>query len=226
MQLTDISVTPLKQTPKIINNYTILEKFLAKEIPGGSIDECVGMASFLNREAYIGGIDDEIASGIESMIRFWNASDDQLDVPVADRIPIKLYIDSPGGSLTGCYTIINAIELSKTPVITINTGCAYSAGFFVFIAGHNRLAYSLSSFLFHEGSTTTGDFVDAHKFRNHADFYSVQLKQLKEHVLRYTKITEEEYEKIKKDDYWLTAKEALEKGVVDEILTRGDSWVK
>ena len=226
MQLTDISVTPLKQTPKIINNYTILEKFLAKEIPGNSIEECVGTASFLNREAYIGGIDDEVAAGIESMIRFWNASDDQLNVPIEDRIPIKLYIDSPGGILTACYTIINAIELSKTPVITINTGCAYSAGFFVFIAGHKRLAYSLSSFLFHEGSTTTGDFVDAHKFRNHADFYSIQLKQLKEHVLRYTKITEEEYEKIKKDDYWLTAKEALEKGIVDEICVRGGSWAK
>ena len=61
---------------------------------------------------------------------------------------------------------------------------------------------------------------DAHKFRNQADFYKKQLDQLKKHTLKYTNLTEEDYEKILKDDYWLTAEEAMEKGIVDEIATK------
>ena len=61
---------------------------------------------------------------------------------------------------------------------------------------------------------------DAHKFRNQADFYKKQLDQLRTHTLKYTKLTEEDYERILKDDYWLTAPEAMEKGIVDEIATK------
>jgi ATP-dependent protease ClpP protease subunit len=37
--------------------------------------------------------------------------------------------------------------------------------------------------------------------------------------LKYTKLTEADYDKILKDDYWLTAEEAVEKGIVDKIMT-------
>lgn len=222
----ETQLSNFKRTPNKIEKYDLLERYFNKELPMNSIDDVIATAGLLDREMYISEVTHEIANGIESMIRFWNLADDELDIPAEERKPIRIYIDSPGGSLTACFIIINAIELSHTPVYTYNIGCAYSAGFFIYIAGHKRFAYSLSSFLFHEGATTTGDFIDAHKFRNQADFYSTQLNQLKEHVLRYTKITEAEYEKIKKDDYWLTAKEAVEKGIVDEICVRGGSWEK
>lgn len=180
-------------------------------------EEVANTSSFLNRELYIGGVGDEMSSGIEALIRFWNRLDEQNNIPVEERIPIKLFIDSWGGELVACYTIINAIELSKTPVWTINIGAAYSAGFFIFITGHKRFSYRLASFLYHEGATEMGG--DAHKFRNRADFYKKQLEQLKEHVLKYTKLTEADYDRILKDDYWLTAEEAIEKGVADEIVT-------
>ena len=113
--------------------------------------------------------------------------------------------------------MINAIKLSKTPVYTINIGAAYSGGFFIFLAGHKRFAYELSSFLFHEGSTGTSG--DAGKFRNFADFYKKELDKLKSIVLKYTKISDEEYEKHIKDDWWFTADEAIKYGICDEILT-------
>ena len=105
--------------------------------------------------------------------------------------------------------------MSKTPVYTIVIGSAYSAGFFISIAGHKRYAYPLSSFLYHEGSATNGG--TANQFQNFSEFYKKQLKQLKEHTLNCTKISEELYEEKKRDDWWLDANEALELGVIDEI---------
>ncbi len=202
----------------IFKTYEFLEKYKNQEKASEKFEDIVAAYTQCNREAYLEDVNCEAAGAIEIFIRFWNKYDDERGIPVEEREPIKIYIDSCGGFLSSAFTIINAIEMSKTPVWTINTGDAFSAGFFIFIAGHKRFAYRLSSFLFHEGSTGGGGSVDAHKFRNHADFYSKQLKQLKEHTIKYTNITEEEYQKIQKDDYWLTASEALEQGVCDEIL--------
>ena len=201
----------------MIYNSDLINKYLEQKDLFSDFENIANTSSLLNRELYIGDVNDEMSSGIEALIRFWNKQDEQDKIPIEDRVPIKLYIDSWGGELVACYTIINAIELSKTPVWTINIGAAYSAGFFIYITGRLRLAYPLSSFLYHEGSTQMGG--DAHKFRNQADFYKKQLGQLKSHVLKYTRLTEEDYEKILKDDYWLTAEEAIEKGIVDKIMT-------
>ena len=200
-----------------MNNSDLINKYLEQKELFDDFDNLANTSSLLNREIYMGGVSDEMSGGIEALIRFWNRQDEQDGIAAEDRVPIKLYIDSWGGEMVACYTIINAIELSKTPVWTINIGAAYSAGFFIYITGHERYAYPLSSFLYHEGATTTGG--DAHKFRNYADFYKKQLDQLKAHVLKYTKLTEEDYDRILKDDYWLTAKEAIEKGVADKIVT-------
>ena len=200
-------------------NNELIQKFFEQEELFNDYESIVNASSSLNRELYVGGVSDDMSGGLEAMIRFYNRCDEQDGIPVEDRIPIKLFIDSPGGDLIAAYTIINAIELSKTPVWTINIGGAYSAGFFIFITGHYRIAYPLSSFLYHEGSCHMGG--DAHKFRNQADFYKKQLDQLKAHTLKYTNLTEEDYQQILKDDYWLTATEAMEKGIVDEIATKG-----
>ena len=106
--------------------------------------------------------------------------------------------------------------MSKTPVITINAGCAYSGGFFIFICGHKRYSYKNSSFLFHEGNV--GNAADAGKFRNFSEFYMKQLNQLKDIVLENTSITEDYYKEHQKDDLWLTPQEAVELGCCDEIL--------
>lgn len=178
--------------------------------------DLVTFHSSLQREIYLGGISDGTGSLIDGLIRFWNQYDETHNIPKEERKPIKIYIDSIGGSLTDTMTIIDAIRLSKTPVWTICTGCAYSGGFFSLIAGHKRFAYPHSSFLFHEGSTSNGG--TAGQFENYTAFYKKQLTQLKDIVVKYTKITEEEYASIKKDDIWYNAKEALEKGIIDEIM--------
>lgn len=171
----------------------------------------------LNRTIIIEEIDEESGVVAENLIRFWNSLDEENQTPIEERKPIKIYINSPGGYLNSTFTIIDSIKLSKTPVWTINIGCAYSGGFFIFISGHKRIAYPLSSFLYHEGAATLGG--DANKFQNQADFYKMQRKKLKEITLKNTKITEELYDEHIKDDWWLFADEAKELGIVDEIAS-------
>lgn len=179
-------------------------------------DMCAAECAIANREVFVGTIGPGLGDNIDMYIRYWNMKDDEAGIPVEERKPIKVYIDSNGGCLDDTLTMIDAISMSKTPVWTICVGNAYSGGFFTFIAGHKRIAYPMSSFMFHEGSTNSGT-VDAGKFRNYADFYSRQMELLKKVTLKYTKISEEDYEHHRKDDWWFFAEEGIQYGFVDEI---------
>lgn len=179
-------------------------------------DMCAAECAIANREVFVGTIGPGLGDNIDMYIRYWNMKDEEAGIPVEERKPIKVYIDSNGGCLDDTLTMIDAISMSKTPVWTICVGNAYSGGFFTFIAGHKRIAYPMSSFMFHEGSTNSGT-VDAGKFRNYADFYSRQMELLKKVTLKYTKISEEDYEHHRKDDWWFFAEEGIQYGFVDEI---------
>lgn len=193
-----------------------LEENKEKELK--SFDQLVDhYQSFNDRNILIGEIGYEIAVAVDSVIRFWNSVDNEAGTPVEERKPIKIFLHSPGGFLTSTFTMIDAIKMSKTPVYTIAMGETYSGGFFTFLAGHKKFAYPHASFLYHEGATANGG--DANKFRNFAKFYEVQLEQLRQVVLNNSSISEEEYEKHIKDDWWLTAEEAVKYGIADEILT-------
>ena len=177
--------------------------------------DIIDLSNGLNRNIVLTDIDASIADSVNSYIQFFNRIDQEKKIDVNKRTPIKIYIDSNGGNLEACFTIIDAITMSKTPVWTINIGKAYSAGFFIFITGHKRFAYPNSSFLFHEGST--GIYQDANKFKNYADFYKQQLEQLRAITLEHTQIEPEEYDKHVKDDWWFDVNEALKYGVTDKI---------
>lgn len=168
------------------------------------------------RNVFVGDIEPEVGESVEAIIRFYNQLDDELNLPIEEREPIKIIIDSNGGDVCATFTMIDAIKMSKTPIWTINIGSAYSGGFFTFIVGHKRFAYPHSTFLYHEGSTMNGG--DAGKFQNFASFYKAQLQQLKKLVLENTQISEELYEDKKRDDWWLFADEAKDLGIVDEIM--------
>ena len=59
-------------------------------------------------------------------------------IPVEDRKPIKVYISSPGGDVVTLWSIIQAIQYSKTPVHTVNISYAYSAAAEILVAGQKR----------------------------------------------------------------------------------------
>lgn len=195
---------------------TLLEELLKADKNEYDFVDIVDLDNALTRHLHLGDIDTNTADSLDSYVRFFNRMDEEDNIPIKDRKPIKIYIDSVGGDVMATFTIIDTIKMSKTPVWTINIGMAYSGGFFVLLAGHKRFAYKNSSFLFHEGST--GSSGDAHKFNNWADFYKKILKKLKQHTLENSKITDEQYEDHSKDDWWFTAEEALEYGIFDEII--------
>lgn len=178
--------------------------------------DVINLKCSLDREIFLGEITVGTGALITSIISFWNKMDENVDDK--HRKPVKIYIDSEGGSLTDTFTIIDAISLSDVPVYTIVTGTAYSGGCLVALSGHKRYAFPHASFMLHEGSTSTGG--DSHKFINYSKFYQKQLNQLKDIVIKHTNMTDEFYESIKRDDYWLSADEAIEKGIIDEIVEK------
>lgn len=172
---------------------------------------------FHSRTIYISDdITSDLGTDIVRKIRMWNRIDDVDEIPADERVPIKIYIDTPGGDVYAVFSIISAIQLSRTPVHTITYGCGYSGGFFIGICGHKRFGYPHSSYLFHEGMTLDGG--DAHKFLQHVDFYKLQLKKIKDITTGHTKISSEDYDARRKDDWFFSATEALHYGIVDKIL--------
>jgi hypothetical protein len=75
-------------------NAKLLNDFLEQKEKFEDIESVVNASSTLNRELYVGGVSDEMSGGLEAVIRFWNRLDEQENIPVEERTPIKLYIDS------------------------------------------------------------------------------------------------------------------------------------
>lgn len=207
--------------PALLNSNIIeyYKDYLLTKEPS-NFEEVVEISDLSNRNIYISDIDDNIGSAVETLIRFYNQVDSQMGIEIEDRIPIKIWIYSGGGSLSAGFTICEAIEISETPVWTINQGQACSAAALIYICGHRRLTFKTSTFLLHEGSAEINQ-VDAHKFQNFAEYYKAQLKILKQIVLSHTNISEEEYSLHSRDDWWFDGEEAVEKMVADEIITKG-----
>lgn len=160
------------------------------------------------------------ANSVFEVIRFWNEIDRMDEIPKDEREPIRIYINTPGGDLDATFSIISSIKLSETPVHTVTIGTGYSGGFFIGISGHKRYGYPYSSYLFHEGSSMDGG--DAHKFIQRTDFYKKQLARLKKLVIDNTKISSEQYDEYRKDDWFMEPEDALKYGVIDEIVKEGE----
>jgi ATP-dependent Clp protease protease subunit len=132
--------------------------------------------------------------------------------------PIKLYIDSFGGSIYQCMSLISVIEKSEVPVHTICMGAAMSAGFIILINGHRRFAYKYSTPLYHQASTLLWGTI---KTIEENVTETKRLQKLMEKITREkTKISKEKLKDVyeRKIDWYMTAEEALKLSVIDEIL--------
>lgn len=132
--------------------------------------------------------------------------------------PIKLYIDSYGGSIYQCMSLISVMEKSVIPIHTICMGAAMSCGFIILICGHKRFAYKYSTPLYHQASSITMGTI------KHIEEDVQETKRLQKLIekitLEKTRISKERLKEIyeKKLDWFMTAEEALKLSVVDEIL--------
>ena len=132
--------------------------------------------------------------------------------------PIQIYIDSYGGSVYQCFGLLSVMERSQTPLHTIVTGCAMSAGFMILISGHKRFAHKLSTPLYHQVSSGAAGTVK--EMEEKLEESKRLQKQLEDIVKEKTDITKKRLREIfdTKKDWYMTSEEALELNVVDEIL--------
>lgn len=132
--------------------------------------------------------------------------------------PIKIYIDSYGGYVYQCFGLLSVMERSQTPIHTIVTGCAMSCGFMMLICGHKRFAHKLSTPLYHQVSSGAWGTV---KELEESVQESKRLQKTLESIVKdKTDISKKKLREIleTKKDWYMTAEEALELNVVDEIL--------
>lgn len=172
--------------------------------------------SYENRELYLDGeINQESIQPIIFHIIRYNRMDK--DVPVDMRLPIILYINSPGGDVTAGYSVIDIISNSKTPVYTVNIGMCDSMALYIFIAGKKRYSMPHSEFLLHDGCT--GYMNSTAKVKDRVDFEMKQLEQMnKDYILAHTSISSKEYNSKYRMEYYFLPKEAKEIGVLDYII--------
>ena len=129
-----------------MDNKDLISKYENTDGIVNGVEKLTEMMAFKNRELYLDDVNRDTADAFNTFIRIWNKLDAESHIPIDEREPIKIYINSDGGELAAAFSIIDTIKMSKTPVWTINTGCAYSCGLEIFIVGHYRIAYPFSSF--------------------------------------------------------------------------------
>lgn len=167
-------------------------------------------------------VDDQInAATLELVKMIIRCNKEDKGLPVEDRKPITIMIDSPGGSVECLLSIIKAIDISKTPVKTVCYCTAYSAAADLLASGHKGMRYALpgTEIMMHAGSCAyhgTQSQVDAAK-----KFYDAMGKRVTDHVYSRTDIDTKTQKKMK-DDYYMNEEDALKLGIIDHIVTDFD----
>lgn len=148
-------------------------------------------------------------------IIMWNQED--AGKPVEERTPIKLFFFSPGGALHINNAMVDIIKTSKTKIIGVNMGVAYSAGCFIYLACHERMAMPNATYLIHKGEAEFHGTYD--EIAAQMEEYSRQIADLEEYVMENTKITQEILDDKFGTEWYITATEAVELGMCDKIIT-------
>lgn len=159
-----------------------------------------------------GGIDDHVANLIIAQLLFLEAEDPDKD--------IHLYINSPGGVVTSGMAIFDTMRYIKAPVSTICVGQAASMGAFLLAAGEKGKRFSLdhSRIMIHQPlGGFQGQATDIH-------IHAKEILRMKDELNSIlAEMTGQEVEKVAADterDYFLSAEEAKEYGIIDAIVTR------
>ena len=158
-------------------------------------------------------VTDATASLVVAQLLYLEAKDPDKD--------IQLYIDSPGGSITAGMAIYDTMQYIKCDVSTICIGMAASMGAFLLAAGEKgkRFALPNSEVMIHQpliaGGGLSGQTTDIKIYTDHL----VNTKKKMNEIL--AERTGQTYEKLCEDterDNFMTAQEAKEYGLIDEII--------
>lgn len=133
---------------------------------------------------------------------------------------ISIYINSPGGSVYDGLAVIDTIEMISSPVSTICTGMAASMGAMLLVSGEKgkRMALPHSRVMIHQ------PLGGCHGQASDIEIEAAEIKKIKEELYQILSTgTGQPLEKIWKDadrNYWMTAEEAKDYGMIDKVLTK------
>ncbi len=157
-------------------------------------------------------VDDYVANVIQAQLLFLESTDPKRDV--------QMFINSPGGSVMAGLGIYDTMQYISPDVGTICTGMAASMGAVLLTAGTKgkRTGLFHSRVMIHQPlGGMQGQVTDMEIYYN---LIKEEQKALYDILATHTG---QDYDKIKEDcdrDYWMTAKEALDYGLIDEVLAR------
>jgi ATP-dependent Clp protease protease subunit len=183
-------------------------------LPGSQYERWVDIYTRLGVERilFLGSeVNDAIANSLVAQMLYLDSEDNSK--------PIYLYINSPGGSVTAGLAIYDTIQYVKSDVVTICVGLAASMGAFLLGAGTKgkRLALPHSRIMIHQplGGTSQRQASDI-------EIEAREILRIKDMLNKsMSDMTGQELAKIEKDtdrDYFMSAAEAVEYGLIDRVI--------
>lgn len=173
---------------------------------------------YRDEEQRIFWVDGEIDESLLDLVKMiMRCNKEDKDLPVEQRKPVRVFIDSPGGDVQALFTTIKAIEISKTPVYTINYCGAYSAAAILLTAGHKRFALPGTSAMFHRGSCYYGG--EQSVVESTKKYFDTLDKKLDEFLFSHTNIDQKIYKRRASSDLYMDENECLKNNVVDSIVS-------
>ena len=160
-----------------------------------------------------GEIDKKMAEKVVNQLLMLEAENDD---------PIKVFIDSPGGDVDSAYAIFDMIRFVKPKVTMIAMGLAASAGALIMLAGdkENRFGFPNSHYLIHQ--PLSGVRVVATEIEIHAREIEKTRQKINALIAQETGKSLQQVEKDTDRDYWMSAEEALEYGLISKIISKRD----
>lgn len=206
-----ISSLNLHRFESVYNNYispTIIEE---RQLNIATMD--VFSRLMMDRIIFLGlPIDDYVANIIQAQLLYLESSDPSKD--------IQIYFNSPGGSVYAGLGIYDTMQYISADVATICTGMAASMGAVLLAAGTKgkRSALKHSRIMIHQPmGGAQGQAADI-------EITAREIQKLKKELYEIiASHSGKSYKKVEKDsdrDYWMTAAEAKEYGMIDEVLIR------
>ncbi len=183
-------------------------------MPGGTYEQWISIYDRLFRERIIflaEEVDDAMANAIVAYMLYLDSDDPSK--------PIYIYINSPGGSVTAGMAIYDTMQHIKSEVVTICVGLAASMGAFLLTAGTKgkRLALPHARIMIHQPLGGTG--------RRQATDIEIEAKEILRIKTLLNQIMADRsgqtLEKVEKDtdrDFFMSAQEAKEYGLIDQVI--------
>jgi ATP-dependent Clp protease protease subunit len=207
------SATLHNYTTHMQKSVTNLTPYIIEERPMNVASMDVFSRLMMDRIIFLGeGINDYVANIVTAQLLFLESVDRTRD--------IQMYLNSPGGGVYAGLGIYDTMQIIAPDVSTICTGMAASMGAVLMCAGvkGKRTALKHSRIMIHqpmggaEGQVSDMEITIRETLKLKKELYE---------IIAYH--TGQKYAKVEKDsdrDYWMTAEEAKEYGMVDEILSR------